>query len=224
MAPVPEWSYDGELGPKHWGELHPDFAACSAGRLQSPIDLRDAREVDAEPIRPLYRPGPLRVSHDGHLVRVHPGEPQELQIGAERFTLLELHFHTPSEHALAGSPYAAEGHFVHRAEDGELAVLGVLVEPGEASAALARLEPLPAPGEEERTVDAVDLRELLPARLTAYRYTGSLTTPPCSEGIRWSVAAAPIALSDEQLDRLRSAQGHSARPLQPRNDRELTLG
>jgi carbonic anhydrase len=219
-----DWDYGDERGPAAWAGLDPSFSTCATGKRQSPIDLRDARETQAEPIRALYQPVALRLAHDGHTVRAHPAEPQTLRIGSKEFALAELHFHTPSEHALEGALYAAEAHFVHRADDGELAVLGILLEPGEANAAFDALEPLPPDAGDERTTPAVDLRGLLPANLTAFRYAGSLTTPPCTEGVRWSVADVPVQLSEAQLGRLHEILGFSARPLQPRNERELILG
>ncbi len=226
MAQGTEWEYEGERGPAAWGSLDPAFAACSTGRLQSPIDLRGARAADdAERIRARYTPTALTVENNGHTVEAVPEEEQTLRIGSKRFNLLQFHVHTPSEHAVRGRRSPLELHFVHQADDGERAVLGVLVRRGERNESFAELGRLPrAEGQEVEVEERVDLRGLMPARLTAFRYSGSLTTPPCSEGIRWNVVDTPIEMSRRQLRRVRSITGLSARPLQPRNGRPLERG
>jgi carbonic anhydrase len=225
MAQETEWDYEGERGPSHWGSLDPAFSACSTGSSQSPIDLRGADDVRAERIRAAYRPTPLLVENNGHTVEGIPEEEQTLRIGAKRFSLVQFHFHTPSEHAVTGRRYPLEVHFVHQALDGERAVFGVLVRPGDRNEAFAKLGRLPRRERGEREVhEPVNLRGLMPRRLTAFRYDGSLTTPPCSEGIRWNVADSYIEMSRRQIRRLRAIIGASARPLQPRNGRELIVG
>jgi carbonic anhydrase len=225
MAQETEWDYEGERGPSSWGTLDPAFVSCSTGLSQSPIDLRGADSMPAERIRAAYRPTPLLVENNGHTVEGIPEEEQTLRIGAKRFGLVQFHFHTPSEHAVTGRRFPLEVHFVHQAEDGERAVFGVLVRRGDRNEAFADLGRLPRRAGGETEVDEhVNLRGLMPRRLTAFRYDGSLTTPPCSEGIRWNVADSYIEMSRRQIRRLRAIIGPSARPLQPRNGRELTVG
>lgn len=225
MAQEIEWDYEGERGPAAWGSLDPAFASCAIGLSQSPLDLRGADSRGADPIRAAYRPTRLLVENNGHTVEGVPEEEQTLRIGAKRFELVQFHFHTPSEHAVSGRRYPLEVHFVHQAQDGERAVFGVLVARGDRNEAFAELGRLPRrAGSETEVEERVDLRGLMPRRLTAFRYAGSLTTPPCSEGIRWNVADAYVEMSRRQIRRLRTIIGHSARPLQPRNGRELIVG
>lgn len=220
-----EWDYEGERGPTNWGDLDPAFSTCSTGERQSPIDLRDAEEVDADRIRARYRATRLTVENNGHTVEAVAEKEQRLRIGSKRFSLVQFHFHTPSEHAVAGRRYPLEIHFVHQASDGERAVFGVLVKRGDRNKAFAGLGRLPRmEGAETEVDEPVNLRRLMPRRLTAFRYAGSLTTPPCSEGIRWNVASHHVELSRRQIRRVRSIIGPSARPLQPRNGRDLTVG
>lgn len=220
-----EWDYEGERGPANWGSLDPAFSTCSTGTRQSPIRLGGADEADAERIRARYRPTRLAIENNGHTIEAVPEREQRLRIGPKRFTLAQFHFHTPSEHAVTGRRHPLEIHFVHQAADGERAVLGVFVRRGERNETFAELGRLPrVEGAETEVEEPVNLRGLMPRRLTAFRYPGSLTTPPCSEGIRWNVAESPIELSRRQIRRVRSIIGHSARPLQPRNGRELIVG
>lgn len=165
------------------------------------------------------------MEHNGHTVEGIPEEEQTLRIGAKAFELVQFHFHTPSEHAVTGRRYPLEVHFVHQAADGERAVFGVLVRRGDRNEAFADLGRLPrSEGSETEVEEQVNLRGLMPRRLTAFRYAGSLTTPPCSEGIRWNVADSYVELSRRQIRRVRSIIGHSARPLQPHNGRALIVG
>jgi carbonic anhydrase len=221
-----EFEYTGTRGPAFWGELSPAFASCSTGQRQSPIDLRRASPVRAERIIARYRPTRLTLENNGHTVEAFPERRQTLQIGSKSFQLAQFHFHTPSEHAVTGRRYPLELHFVHQAKDGERTVLGVLVVRGARNEALAALGRLPRrEGREIDVEEKVDLRGLIPRQLTAYRYAGSLTTPPCSEGIRWNVATEHVALSRRQIARLRGLiAGSSARPLQERNGRRLIVG
>jgi carbonic anhydrase len=225
MAQEVEWDYEGERGPANWGTLSPAFSTCSTGQAQSPIDLRGADRVVAEPIRADYRPTRLVLENNGHTVEGVPAREQRLWIGAKEFELAQFHFHTPSEHAVTGRRAPLEVHFVHQAADGERAVFGVLVRRGDRNEAFAELGRLPrTEGTETEVDERIDLRGLMPRRLTAYRYAGSLTTPPCSEGIRWNVANSYVEMSRRQIRRMRSILGHSARPLQPRAGRRLVVG
>jgi carbonic anhydrase len=224
MAQEVEWDYDGERGPDHWGELTPAFATCTTGQLQSPIDLRDAEDSEAPRIRASYRPTPLELENNGHTLESVPEEEQTLRIGGKEFGLAQFHMHVPSEHTVTGRRYPLELHFVHQATDGERAVLGVLVKRGERNETFGRLPLLREEGQTETVEVPFNLRALMPRRLAAYRYLGSLTTPPCSEGIRWNVAVEPIELSRRQIARVRDILGSSARPLQQRDGRELIVG
>ncbi len=220
-----EWGYHGPTGPEFWGTLSPLFATCGEGSLQSPIDLRGARHAPAERIRTAYTPSPVGQRNNGETIEVRSDLAQTLRVGEKAFSLVQLHFHVPSEHLVAGDGAPLELHFVHQASDGERAVLGVLVRPGRRNAALEQLAaayPEHA-GEETRVAAPVDLTALMAHSPRAYRYAGSLTTPPCSEGIRWMVLARPITVSPAQLSALEEIVEGNARPVQPRNGRPLIL-
>jgi carbonic anhydrase len=220
-----QWSYEGSTGPEHWASLSPAFRACGEGSRQSPIDLRAPVRRAAEPIRITYTPGAVSLHNNGETVEVRSDLAQTLRVGTKSFSLVQLHFHSPSEHLVAGVRSPLEVHFVHQAADGERAVLGTLVRIGHKNMQLERLlESLPHDPEHDARVQApVDLRQLLPAATRAYRYSGSLTTPPCTEGIRWLVLATPIQISAHQLTKLRATVEGNARPVQPRNGRPLIL-
>lgn len=228
----PHWDY-AALGPTEWGELDPAFATCSTGDMQSPIDLRDAVAAPVGAVRADFSPVELRVVHHehiadivntGHSVQVNYPDSDTLVVGGDRFALLQYHFHSPSEHHLEGRSYPAEVHFVHRAADGRLAVVGVLIEEGEANPAYAPVwDNLPAARGVEVHLEhvMVDVDALLPADHASYRYVGSLTTPPCSEGVSWIVMRTPVTLSSMQLRMLRAVLAGNSRPVQPINGRQV---
>jgi carbonic anhydrase len=226
MAQDPEWGYEGPAGPPHWHMLSPAFAACGAGLLQSPIDLGDARTAPAPAIVTDYRRSPVTLERTAETVDVVSERSQRLRVGAKEYSLVQLHFHGPSEHRVGGRRAPLELHFVHQAAGGERAVLGVLVRPGRRNATAASIvAALPArAGQERRAGREVDLTGLLPRNRRAYRYDGSLTTPPCSEGIRWMVLSGTVALSRPQIAALRRVAEGNARPVQPANGRVPVLG
>jgi len=220
-----EWSYEEPTGPANWGSLSPAFRTCGEGSRQSPIDLRDAARRRAARIRTAYTPSALIQEHNGETVEVRSDLAQTLYVGDKPYALVQFHFHSPAEHSVAGARRPLEIHFVHQAPDGERAVLGALVRVGRANAEFGLLaDSFPRiAGQETRVNVPVDLRRLLPASRRAYRYAGSLTTPPCTEGIRWMVLAKPLRISERQLEALRAVVERNARPVQPRNGRRLVL-
>jgi carbonic anhydrase len=221
-----EWSYEGATGPENWAGLSPAFSACGEGSRQSPIDLAGAARRDVSSIRTAYAPSPLTLSHNGETVEVRSDLPQTLFVGSKPFTLAQMHFHSPAEHAVARRIGPLELHFVHQAADGERAVLGAIVRTGRHDPEFGRVRrALPrAAGQSSAIGTPVDLRGLLPASRRAFRYAGSLTTPPCSEGIRWLVLERPLRLSERQIEGVREVVEGNARPVQPRNGRRLTIG
>lgn len=224
--PAPAWGYDGATGPQHWGTLQAEYATCARGREQSPIDLRGGDFVDGD-AEAAYAPSGGVAVHRGHSVQVDLEPGSSLTVQGVRYELLQMHVHHPSEHAQDGEAYAAEVHYVHRAADGRVAVLGTLVEVGDADPAWdALLAALPATsGETARLAAPVDPGALVGLRRLAdesvWRYGGSLTTPPCNEGVQWVVRSAPMQLSAAQLERIRGLTGPNARPLQPLGRRAL---
>jgi carbonic anhydrase len=223
----PHWSYGGEAGPEKWGELSQEFALCKTGHMQSPIDLGAADVMGNFAIKAAYKPGPLTLLNNGHTVQAVIAPGSLLTSGIARYKLLQVHFHTPSEEVLYGLPYPMVAHFVHVDHAGNLAVLGVLFEEGAHNAELEKLiRAAPAHESEVETVKGAtfDPAKLLPANLSVYRYEGSLTTPPCTEGVRWHVARHRSAASAAQIAALHAIMGDNARPIQPLHGRLLVAG
>jgi len=223
----PEWHYEGAEGPEAWGHLDSAWNACGAGKNQSPIDISNEKAVSLPALRTTFGPAELRIVHhahvadainNGHTIQVNYTDGDTLLVGDKSFLLRQFHFHAPSEHTLDGRHFPMEMHLVHQAEDGTLAVIGVFIAEGEHNMALDPIwENLPDQRGEERHHPSVrvDVNELLPASHRSYRYDGSLTTPPCSEGVHWIVLASPIELSAVQIGAFASLLGHNNRPIQP---------
>jgi carbonic anhydrase len=222
LAEEAHWSYEGETGPEHWGELAPEWEACGSGREQSPVDVPGDAPVRADDVEWGYAPSVLTVLDTGHSVQVVPAEGSTAAIDGVAYELRQSHFHSPSEHTLEGEHTAMELHLVHVDESGGLAVIGVMLVEGTAQATIeAILDHLPATVGETVTVEGVtiDPTDLLPADRSYVAYPGSLTTPPCSEGVRWHVLVEPVELSVEQLEAFRAVHDGTNRPVQPLNDR-----
>lgn len=217
------WSYAGETGPAHWAELDAEYTVCGSGQRQSPIDLKGATTKAIANIDFHYSKVPLSLSNNGHRVQVPVPPGSHMTLDGQRYDLQQLYFHTPSEHRVDGKLSDGELHLVHKHADGSLAVVGVLLETGSANPALAPIISA-APEKNSGPVNTgkhIDVNALLPRQRTSYRYVGSLTTPPCTEGVKWTVMSEPIELSSAQLDRLTTATGKNNRPVQPRNGRPL---
>ena len=222
----PHWAYDGEEGPSHWGDLDPAFATCSLGHLQSPIDIPAAsiKPEHLDPIRFDYSEAPLRVSDNGHteMIAYPPGS--TIRVGSAEYALQQIHFHRPSEEMVDGQPFAMVAHFVHQKKGGGLAVVAVLFQEGADNPALARIfDHLPAaPGKEEALAGvAVDASALLPPSKSYFTFEGSLTTPPCSEGVTWFVLRTPVTASVGQISAFARHYPHNVRPVQPVGGRQI---
>lgn len=227
------WDYQGTAGPEHWAELAPEFALCQQGKMQSPIDLAAAYRQEPSllppaPLPPLeffYQPVAVNLHNNGHtLQQQSPPRSNSLVAFGKRFDLVQVHFHAPSEHQMRGQTYPVEAHLVHQATDGELAVVGVFIQRGAPNPTLQALwlDP-PAPGQIRQQTDLpFNPRELLPRNRSYYFYLGSLTTPPCTEGVRWFVLRKPITASETQLMRFTQHYTHNTRPLQPLNHRRVS--
>lgn len=223
----PHWSYEDAGGPEAWGNLSEEFAACSKGHMQSPIDLGGAAIAPGFTVKASYRPGPLIILNNGHTVQVSVPAGSTLTSGISRYKLLQLHFHTPSEETVYGIHYPMVAHFVHVDYAGNLAVLAVLFEEGPPNPELAKIIKAAPRGEApERTMEGIsfDPSRLLPDNLSVYRYEGSLTTPPCTEGVRWHVVRQRTTASAEQIASLHLIMGDNARPTQPLYGRVLVAG
>jgi len=205
----PHWSYRGADGPSHWGELDKGFAACQSGHQQSPIDIRAPKAADLPPIQVDYEPG------------------SSITVGARRYELKQFHFHHPSEEKINGKGYAMVAHLVHAAADGSLAVVSVLLDArGSANPLISRLwQYLPAQEGPEKTYDDVqiDVTGLLPTDRGYYTFTGSLTTPPCTENVTWFVLKSPQPISQGQADAFGRIYPRDARPTQPLHGRDVLM-
>jgi|tagenome__1003787_1003787.scaffolds.fasta_scaffold20509515_1 carbonic anhydrase len=217
------WSYEGAGSPEHWGDLQADFKVCQLGLEQTPIDLGTGIKGDAGSVVYDYKPLALRISNNGHTIQVNADPGSACTVGGTRFELLQFHFHHPSEHLLAGKGFDLECHFVHKSATGSLAVTGVFVRPGAANAAMkAVFDSMPAKeGPEVRVDSMIDIATVLPKSGGYFRYMGSLTTPPCSEGLTWTVYKEPIEASTDQIQRFAALFPKNARPVQKLNRRFL---
>ena len=220
------WSYTGRTGPLFWGKLDPAYRACSEGHEQSPVDIRGAHLNPAlQPIQFHYIGGEVTVENTGHTIEVLVDPGSYIVANGARYDLIQFHFHRPSEHAVRGRLSDMVIHLVHRSADGKLAVVAVLlnVDMGDPNATLSTIwEHLPAkPGESERITDMVDPGGLLPEDRGYWTYTGSLTTPPCTEDVQWFVFQQPLTISREQLRAFTALYKMNTRPLQPLHGRKI---
>ena len=215
------WAYSGAEGPEHWGALSPDFIACSTGKSQSPINLTDAVRSDLKPIEFHYQAGGNEIVNNGHTVQVNYAPGSRLSVDGRDFELKQFHFHAPSENLVNGKSYPLEAHLVHADKDGNLAVVAVMFVEGAENASLAHAwAHLPANVGEKVSLSSVAVEGLLPSKRDYYRYDGSLTTPPCSEGVRWIVLKEPVTASPAQLEAFTHVMHHANnRPVQPLNAR-----
>jgi len=219
----PHWSYDGATGPEHWGELSPAFKVCQLGLEQTPIDLTTAVQGSSDPVALDYRALPVRIINNGHTIQVDADSGCSCTIGGASYQLVQFHFHHPSEHLLDGRAFAMEVHFVHKSTDGALAVIGVFVEPGAYNSSLQLiLDQMPqSSGSHVTLAGVLDPGGLLPISHAFFRYRGSLTTPPCSEGLTWTVFRNPIEASPDQIRQFAALFPNNSRPVQPRHRRFL---
>ncbi|MDA0262244.1 MAG: carbonic anhydrase [Proteobacteria bacterium] len=220
---APHWGYEGEGAPDRWGSLQPNFKVCDLGLEQSPIDLNGAITADVGGVDTRFAEMRLRILNNGHTIQVNCDAGSYSNIRGERYELAQFHFHHPSEHLLSGKNFELECHFVHRSAAGALAVLGVFVKAGAANDALAPIwNAMPTKEAPELGAgSSIRPADLLPRERGYYRYRGSLTTPPCSEGVLWTVYKQPIEASPEQIRRFAALFPVNARPAMPLHRRYL---
>jgi carbonic anhydrase len=221
------WTYEGPRGPEHWSELDPEYTLCNTGRAQSPIDIRDAVEADLAPLEFAFPPAPLKfLINNGATVRVNyhdaPGAGRALTVGGKRYQLTQFHFHRPSEEFLDGRQFAMDVHFMFESDDHAVAGVAVLVNPGNSNDTVAQIfaaMPTTAGPEHEVPGVTIGLATLLPSVWSYYEYEGSVTAPPCTEGVRWFVLRRPIQFSPDQIAAFVRLYPNDARPRQPLNGR-----
>ena len=219
------WSYSGKDGPSHWAKLEAGNAACAA-KSQSPIEIRthDVRTTKLPALAFDYRPARLRIVDNGHTIQVNYDLGSSLMVGGKRYDLVQFHFHRPSEEVVDGKRSAMVAHLVHRDRQGHLAVVAVPLSAGRENKLidlLWRNLPTLKGKEVARTDVMINAASLLPAKLSYYAYSGSLTTPPCSEGVHWLVLKMPSPVSDREVKIFADRYPNNARPIQPRNGRHI---
>jgi|SRR5471030_15645 len=218
------WSYEGEAAPQNWSKLNPEFMLCEKGKNQSPVDIHGALQTHSQPLNIDYKLAPESVINNGHSIQVDVKEGDVLTLDGERFVLQQFHFHAPSENTINGKSFPLEAHFVHMDAAGEIAVVAVMFEIGKSNSALEKIwQRIPAQiGQKAPLTEKVDLNSLLPKNLTHYRFSGSLTTPPCTEGVRWLVVQQPMTVTVQQLNAFTSVMHHANnRPVQKLDGRVI---
>lgn len=218
------WGYSGQNGPEHWGELSPEFTTCSTGQNQSPINLAGLVEADLEPLEINYQVGGKDSLNNGHTVQVNFASGSKISVDGHEFELKQYHFHTPSENQINGKSYPMEAHLVHADKDGNLAVIAVMFIEGKANKSLAQaLTHVPEKvGDKYSLSSSVTAEGILPPNRDYYRFNGSLTTPPCSEGVWWLVMKEPVTASKAQIEKLAHVMHRpNNRPVQAVNARPV---
>lgn len=224
----PRWSYTGATGANHWAELDPSFQTCGSGREQSPINIETAQAApatDAKPLRFSYAASAGSVVNNGHTIQVDLAEGGTLSLDDGAYRLVQFHFHTPSEETIDGHYHPMVAHLVHRSEQGQLAVVAVLFKIGQENATLKPVfDNLPVKsGARNPLARPLDVGALLPADRAHFAFAGSLTTPPCSEGVRWHVLKTEVEMSQSQLQAFGTLYDMNARPIQAANGRPIRL-
>jgi carbonic anhydrase len=242
-----KWNYTGQTGPAYWGKLNPEFSICANGKTQSPIDVPDLSQqavFNQNKLTINYQSAPMVIVEDGttnlmlngQQTLVNTGHGVQLNFPSTQlkesitynqttYKLIQFHLHVPAENTLHGQTFPMEIHFVHQSDDGKIAVIGVLVQRGKANPALQRIvEHLPTVKKQEQTIqgEGINPAELLPQQRAYYSFAGSLTTPPCTEGLQWLLMADTITASPLQIAALKkAADGANARPIQKLNERKI---
>lgn len=216
------WGYSGTDGPARWGDLTSDFSLCKEGKNQSPIDFVATADRDLDPIKFHYSASPVSAINNGNSMRMNYAPGSYIEIGARQYELKQFRFHTPSEHTVNGEALDMEMHLVHESSDGRLAIVGVLMKEGKANSKFADLWRI-LPSEVNQEVYAsgkhLNADDLLPENRAYFHYRGSLTTPPCSEGVNWFVMQEPITISRSAIQDFYAIVGENARPVQSMHTR-----
>jgi carbonic anhydrase len=217
------WDYRGPAGPQGWGDLKPEFSLCANGQRQSPIDIRGGLAVDLDPVKFNYRASPFGVVDNGHTVQANVAPGNSIEIRGQRYELVQFHFHRPSEERIDGRQFEMSLHLVHKDEQDRLAVVTVLMEKGPPQPVVQQVwNNLPLErGDERPAAVPLELPDLLPTDRRYFTYMGSLTTPPCSEGVRWVVMRQPVTMAPEQIELFARIYPMNARPVQQAAGRRI---
>jgi len=220
----PHWGYKGEGAPASWSKLDPANATCSVGQRQSPIDIKGAKASALLALKFDYKSVPLNITDNGHTIQVDYAPGSMLTVGDKTYVLKQFHFHHPSEEHVNGRGYDMVAHLVHADADGHLAVVAVLFNTGQTNAVIGQVWKNIPTGKNKAVKSSgstLNAKELLPSDLGYFTYSGSLTTPPCSEDVTWFVLKTPKTLSPDQLAVFARLYPDNARPIQPTNGREV---
>jgi carbonic anhydrase len=224
---APHWSYSGNTGPAHWAELSPEYAACGEGKAQSPVNITHAKHAKLSHIEVDYKPSSLDVINYGHTIQSDYEPGSSITLDGKTYDLVQFHFHHLSENTLNGKHFPLEGHLVHKSEDGKLAVIAVFFEEGRENPAIATVwahMPKTAVSENKPGGVNVNASQLLPDSREYYTYAGSLTTPPCTEGVTWLVMSHRMTVSKQQVAAFATLEPADDRPTQPLNGRRIEVG
>ncbi|MFV2056992.1 MAG: carbonic anhydrase [Thiohalomonadales bacterium] len=217
------WGYKGLEGPEQWAKLSTEYSTCGTGTRQSPIDLAAGLlQADMQPISFNYSPVAPEIVNNGHTIQLNYKPGSSISVAGKSYELLQFHFHSPSENTVSGKPFDMEMHLVHQSKQGELAVVAVFIRQGKENHNLkAAWENMPSKAGAHKVLSGVSLnaKDLLPSDKAYSHFKGSLTTPPCSEGVNWFVLNKPIEVSTKQLAKFIDVIGPNARPVQNLNDR-----
>jgi carbonic anhydrase len=215
------WSYEGAAGPATWGDLDAANKVCSIGSQQSPIDIGPTVRSQMPALKLAWSKTADTIVNNGHTIQLNFAEGSTLKFGDTSYKLLQVHFHRPSEHLIGGKNFPMEAHFVHRAESGALAVVGVLLAEGKANPAFGKIvATMPAKeGPAVKADSTINPNALLPAKRSYYRYEGSLTTPPCSEVVDWLLLTTPMQVAASDVASFAKLYPMNARPAQKDNRR-----
>lgn len=225
-AAPPIWSYEGDSGPQAWGQLRPDYQLCANGQRQSPINIEEGSTLQgpAEPIEFSYLPSQGVVINTGRTIRVDVDGVNSIFVRGSRYRLVHVDFHSPSEMAINYRRFSMVAHLHHQNEQGQLAIVAVSLDPGEPNPLIEKVwtyMPLDVGDRVEMPRSTLNLSELLPSDTRYFQYMGSLTTPPCTEGVLWLVLKQPAALSAQQLRLFTQLYPQNARPVQRTNGRPV---
>ena len=223
------WDYEGANGPQAWGQLKPEFNLCAIGKRQSPINIEEGNTLagPAEPIQFSYNPSNGMVVNNGHTIQVDVQGENSITVRGTNYRLTQFHFHTPSEEQINGKRFSMVAHLVHKSDAGQLAVVAVLMEVAGTNPLIDKVwtyMPLDTGDRVAMPRELLDMNELLPADQRYYQFMGSLTTPPCSEGVLWMVLKQPMKISKVQYKLFSQLYPNNARPVQPVNGRPVRDG
>ncbi len=224
---VKHWSYDGDTGPAFWGDLDPDNWFCKNGKNQSPIDIVTTSVIlsDVPNIQFHYEPSALKIENNGHTIEAVVDSGSYMMINGLQYNLIQFHFHSLSEHKIDGMQYPLEAHFVNQAGNGDYSVIGILFKVGVENPNLKPIwDHMPSKAEEEFDLHTnLNIDNILPSDRRSYQYSGSFTTPPCTEGVKWFMMKSIVDISQAQIDTFKAIYDHNYRPTQSLNARQVIL-